>query len=119
MITKEKANLFAKDWINSWNSHDLDRVMSHYDDVEYFSMFLAKLTENKSGFLKGKKNVQEYLSKGLQSYPDLKFKLENIFLGISSVTLQYISVNNLVAAEVFEFNERGLVSRVQCHYAQD
>lgn len=117
MITKEQANKFAKDWIASWNSHDLDRVMSHYDDeVEYFSIFLTKLTNNESGFLKGKSKVKSYLAKGLESYPDLHFQLNNVFLGVASVTLHYVSVNNLIAAEVFEFNKLGLVSRVQCHY---
>ncbi len=119
MITKEQAYKFAEDWIGSWNSHDLDSVMSHYDDeVEYFSMFLTELTDNESGFLKGKSKVQDYLSKGLEAYPELKFNLNNVFLGIASVTLHYVSVNDLVAAEVFEFNKQGLVSRVQCHYIQ-
>lgn len=66
MITKEQAQNFANDWIASWNAHDLDLVMSHYDeDVEYFSMFLLKLTDNKTGMLQGKENVRNYLSKGL------------------------------------------------------
>ena len=32
MITEEQARPFAKDWIEAWNSHDLERVMSHYDE---------------------------------------------------------------------------------------
>jgi hypothetical protein len=119
MITEEQATSFANDWIDSWNAHDLDRIMSHYDqDVEYFSMFLAKLTDNKAGMLQGKDNVKEYLSKGLSAYPDLHFKLLNIFVGVASVVLHYQSVNNLIAAEVFELNTQGLASRVQCHYYQ-
>lgn len=119
MITEQEAEEFANDWIASWNAHDLDRVMSHYDeDVEYFSMFVAKLTEDSTGRIKGKRNVREYLSKGLAAYPDLNFKLIHFFLGVSSITLQYESVNNLIAAEVFELNSQGLVKRVQCHYTQ-
>jgi len=119
MITEEQASEFAKDWIASWNAHDLDRVMSHYDDnVEYYSMFLLKLTDNKTGILQGKDHVKQYLAKGLEAYPDLQFKLLNVFLGVSSVTLHYESVNNLIAAEVFEINDKGLASRVQCHYYQ-
>jgi hypothetical protein len=119
MITEEQAMSFANDWIDSWNAHDLDRIMSHYDqDVEYFSIFLAKLTDNKAGMIRGKDNVKEYLSKGLLAYPDLHFKLLNIFVGVASVVLHYQSVNSLIAAEVFELNTRGLASRVQCHYYQ-
>ena len=119
MITEEQADDFAKDWIASWNAHDLDRVMSHYDNnVEYYSMFLLKLTDNQTGMLQGKDNVKQYLAKGLDAYPDLQFKLLNVFLGVASVTLHYESVNNLIAAEVFEINNQGVASRVQCHYYQ-
>lgn len=63
MITEGEAHEFASNWIASWNAHDLDRVMSHYDDnVEYFSMFLLKLSGNKTGILRGKENVKQYLA---------------------------------------------------------
>ena len=114
---KINADKFAQNWIKSWNAHDLNDILSHYDDnVEYLSVFVAKLENNDSGMLHGKKQVKNYFKKGLESYPDLHFELENIFVGITSITLQYKSVNNLLAAEVFELNEKGLVKRVQCHY---
>lgn len=120
MISEEQAEEFARDWIASWNAHDLDRIMAHYDeDVEYSSMFLLRLSDNKAGALWGKKNVREYLAKGLATYPDLQFKLLRVFVGVRSIVLHYRSVDKLVAAEVFELSDNGLVSRVQCHYCQD
>lgn len=32
MISKEQAHAFATDWIESWNTHDLGRIMAHYDE---------------------------------------------------------------------------------------
>ena len=32
MITKEFASAFAHHWIESWNKHDLDEILSHYSD---------------------------------------------------------------------------------------
>jgi ketosteroid isomerase-like protein len=26
------AERFAKEWVAAWNAHDLDRVLSHYED---------------------------------------------------------------------------------------
>jgi hypothetical protein len=119
MISENKAHEFANEWVAAWNAHDIDRVMSHYDDnVEYFSAFVVKLTGNHSGMIQGKELVKEYLSKGLEAYPDLNFKLQRIFIGVASITIQYKSVNNLLAAEVFELNDKGLAIRVQCHYHQ-
>ena len=117
MLTEQKAKAFAAHWIQSWNDHDLESIISHYsDDVEYFSAFLTKLSDSPSGTLRGKGAVKEYLGKGLAAYPDLHFVLVNVFWGVRSVVLLYQSVNNLAAAEVFEFNEHGLANRVQCHY---
>lgn len=117
MITNEQAHSFSNDWIESWNAHDIDRIMSHYDEnVEYFSMFLAQLTDNKLGRLQGKGNLRNYLVKGLEAYSELKFILLDVFVGVASVTIHYERVNNLIAAEVFEINENWKATRVQCHY---
>lgn len=80
--------------------------------------YLLKLTDNKTGMLRGKDKVKDYLAKGLIAYPDLHFKLINVFVGVGSIALNYESVNKLMAAEVFEINDKGLASRVQCHYYQ-
>lgn len=117
MITEQQAKNFATQWIQAWNDHDLEAVLSHYaEDVEYFSVFLSRLADNPAGVLRGRNNVRAYLAKGLAAYPDLKFSLLDVFIGVRSVVMRYQSVNNLVAAEVFEFNTDGLVARVQCHY---
>lgn len=119
MVNEQKAKDFANHWLDSWNKHDLNLIMSHYaDEVEYFSPFLTKLTDNTSGTLTGKPAVQAYLAKGLTAYPDLEFIPRKIYWGVNSVAIQYKSVKNLEALEVFEFNESGLVNRVQCHYDQ-
>ena len=119
MMTEQQAIEFANNWIAAWNAHDLERVMAHYDNnVEYFSVFLLKLTDSTTGMLQGKNNVKAYLAKGLEVYPNLQFTLIDVFLGVRSVTIHYQSVNHLIAVEVFEINAQGLVSRVQCHYRQ-
>lgn len=117
MISKEKAYDFAKHWISSWNAHDIERIISHYDDdVEYFSTFVAKLTANPSGMLYGKEAVKDYFVKGIKAYPKLRFELQNIFTGTDSIILEYKSINDLLAAEMFELNDKGLAVRVRCHY---
>lgn len=117
MITEERAKEFSEGWIASWNAHDIERIMSYYaENVEYYSPFVVKLTGIKSGMLQGKAVVKEYLSKGLEAYPDLHFVLDSIFVGITSISLKYQTVNSLTAFEVFEFDDEGLVNRVQCHH---
>jgi hypothetical protein len=117
VLTDQELKEFASHWIRAWNDHDIESIISHYsDDVEYFSGFLTRFAGNAAGTLRGKGAVKEYFAKALAAYPDLHFLLINVFRGVRSVVLQYRSVNGLTAAEVFEFNGKGLVDRVQCHY---
>ena len=45
MITREFADRFAQEWIDAWNSHHLERVLSHYaDDFEMSSPYIAQIT---------------------------------------------------------------------------
>lgn len=119
MVTKEQAAEFAEKWLAAWNSHDLDKVMAHYaEEVEYFSVFSTKLTGNGSGVIHGKEKLKEYFGRGLQIYPNLHFTLKNVFTGVKSIALLYRSINNLLAAEVFELNGEGRITRVQCHYTE-
>lgn len=117
MITEKTAREFASHWIDSWNAHNLEDIISHYaEDIEYFSVFLLRLSNIPSGMLHGKHNLKEYFAKGLKAYPSLRFVLLDVFWGVKSVVLRYQSVSNLIAVEVFELDNKGLVSRVQCHY---
>ncbi|MDP3877197.1 MAG: nuclear transport factor 2 family protein [Methylobacter sp.] len=41
------AEHFANDWIDSWNSHDLQRILSHYaDDFEMSSPVIIQLAND-------------------------------------------------------------------------
>lgn len=117
MLTERHAREFAERWIGSWNDHNLEEIVSHYaEDVEYFSVFLSRLSDNPEGTLRGKDRLRGYFAKGLAAYPELHFELLDVFWGVRSAVLRYRSVNGLVAAETFEFDAQGLVARVQCHY---
>lgn len=117
MIDSSFAERFAADWIDSWNSHDLDRVLAHYtDDFTMSSPLIIKIAGEPSGTLRGKDKVRAYWTKGLQLIPDLHFELINTLPGIDSLVLYYKSPRGL-AAEVFHFNETGKVIRSHANYA--
>ena len=44
MIEQAFAEVFAADWIDSWNSHDLSRILSHYsEDIEMSSPVIVEV----------------------------------------------------------------------------
>jgi hypothetical protein len=120
MISIAEAQLFAREWVEAWNSHNLEAIMAHYDEaVESISPFAAKSLGDPSGKVKGKSNLRAYFRKALAAFPDLKFEIFNIFKGVSSLVIYYRSVKGLLAAEVFVLNDRGKVIKVLAHYDAD
>jgi len=111
------AEQFAADWIDSWNAHDLGRVLSHYtDDFEMSSPFIIQVAGEPSGRLCGKAGVGAYWSKALQLIPDLHFELVSVLVGVGSVTIYYKGAGSRLAAEVFFFDPNQKVSRSVAHY---
>lgn len=116
-MDKTFAEHFAADWIDSWNAHDIPRVLSHYaDDFEMSSPVITQVTGESSGKLTGKAAVGAYWSKALALIPDLRFELISVLAGVDSVTLYYKGARGRLAAEVFFFGAEGKVSRAVAHY---
>lgn len=108
---------FARSWITSWNSHNMEDILSHYsEDIEITTPMIRLATGMESGSLKGKEEVADYWRKGLQKFPDLHFELMDVMEGINSVALYYKSVMNKKAVEVMFFNEQGKVNRMYALY---
>ena len=117
MIDKKFAEDFASDWIASWNSHDLNRILSHYSDqFEMSSPVIIQIVGEPSGRLNGKIAVGAYWAKALQVLPDLRFELLTTLIGVDSITLYYKGARGL-AAEVFHFGPDRKVVRAYAHYA--
>lgn len=118
MMTEEIALIFAREWIETWNSHNLKKILSHYSEkIEFSSPFIINLLGNLSGTIRGKKELKSYFEKGLSAYPDLQFKLIQVLSGVNSLTLYYESVRGMKAAEVMVLNSKNKITLVTAHYS--
>jgi hypothetical protein len=117
-MTEAEAQDFAHEWIEAWNSHDLERILEHYaEDVEVTSPLVEAVLGPGRVTVRGKPALRGYWSKALARFPDLRFLLFRAYAGPQSVILHYQSVQGLVAAECMELDADGRVFRVLAHYA--
>jgi ketosteroid isomerase-like protein len=117
MITREFADHFAQEWIDAWNSHDLERILSHYTDTfEMSSPYIAKIVGEPSGVLKGKAAVAAYWATALERMPTLRFELHSTLVGAESLVIYYRGARGM-AAEIFFFDSQEKVARSCAHYA--
>lgn len=120
MLTQEFANQFAQDWVEAWNAHDLDRILSHYaDDFEMTSPYIVAVMNNPSGVIQGKANVRDYWSKALARLPDLKFELLQVTFSLHSIAIYFENVTrDRRTIEWFLLNDDGVCCKSVAHYDQ-
>jgi ketosteroid isomerase-like protein len=116
MVTDHKD--FAREWVEAWNSHDLARILSHYEeDVTLISPRAKLVLGVEDGTVRGKAALGDYLRAALVKVPDLKFTLNRVFAGVHSVLIEFTTSDGRHGAEFMDFGINGKVARVIAHYA--
>jgi ketosteroid isomerase-like protein len=118
MIDETRADAFVRDWIDAWNTHDVDRITAHYaDDVEYHSPVIARVQDGPPE-LRGAAALRAYVTAALERHPQLHFDpAVAVAVGADSVAIVYRSVADQLAVETLVVDEGWHVVRAYCHYA--
>ena len=117
-VTKDEAWSLANHWVAAWNAHDLDLIMTHYEDaIELISPVAARLLGTPDGKVEGKPNLRAYFQRGLEAYPELHFRLEDVLWGINSIVLYYTNQKGTRTGEFMELSASGKVVRVVANYS--
>jgi ketosteroid isomerase-like protein len=119
MVDSKWAKEFAQEWIEAWNTHDLDRILSHYvEDFEMRSPVIVERMGVASGVLKGKEAVRSYWGPALTAPSSLKFVLHDVLAGTDSIALYYYNVTRgRMVAEILTLNEQRQVVSGSAHYS--
>ena len=117
-MTREEAWNLADLWVAAWNAHDLDLIMTHYEDaVELTSPVAAQLLGTSDGRVVGKASLKAYFQRGLEACPELNFRLVDVLWGLNSVVLCYTNHKGTRTAEFMELSAIGKVARVVANYS--
>ena len=117
-MTRDEAWKLANNWIAAWNAHDLELILTHYENTaELTSPAAAQLLETADGKVLGKANLRAYFRRGLEAYPELRFQLQDVFWGVNSVVLYYKNQKGTHTAEFMELSANGKVARVVANYS--
>jgi ketosteroid isomerase-like protein len=106
---------FADSWESDWNSHDLDAIMSHYrDDVVFRSRKAIPLVGH--GEIVGKIALRAYWAAALERQPDLKFRVQEVFVGYKMLAISYLNHCDILAVETLYFDQNNMVYKAAaCH----
>lgn len=118
-LDQDEAVAFAREWIDSWNSGELDRILSHYtEDFEMSSPLVREIMGVESGRLQGKEAVGSYWSIRLSAKPPVNFEFIEVLAGVGAIAIYYRNMTRRRRViEHLRFNEAGLVSHAQALYS--
>jgi hypothetical protein len=118
MFDEKFYESFAAEWVAAWNSHDIERILSHYDSAfEFSSPVLARFSPASGGKLKGLDAARAYWSKGLAARPELHFEMVTVLQGVKSLVVYYKGLGGNLCAELFVFGSDGKVIESHAHAA--
>lgn len=111
-MTHDEARRWAEQWVDEWNRHDVEAVLTHFaDHVEFCSPVAATVMGDPSGTVRGKAALREYWTIALRSRADLHFELDDVHLGVDCISIQYRNQVGRHVTEMAVFGADGLVVR--------
>lgn len=98
------ARRFASDWRDAWNAHDLDAILSHFaDEIVFTSPLAQRYVDGSDGVVRGVGELRAYWSEGLRRSPDLHFEIEDLYLGVDTLVINYRNHSGGLVNEVLTF----------------
>jgi len=117
-MSAENNKKIALKWFEAFNEHDLEKLLSLYNDnAEHFSPKLKIRKPETQGLIKGKAALHEWWQDAFDRLPTLKYEVLKLTADNEQVFMEYIrhvqNEEDLRVGEVLQINNGSIVfSRV-------
>lgn len=114
-MTSQKNLSIAHAWFEAFNSHNLEKLLSLYDDeAEHFSPKLKIRHPETNGLVIGKNALRTWWQDAFERLPTLHYKVTSLTANSDRVFMEYSrTVENeedMLVAEVLEIKEGNIVA---------
>lgn len=117
-MNSQEITSIAYKWFDAFNQHNLEQLLSLYDDnAQHFSPKLKLRKPETNGLVIGKEAMRDWWKDSFERLPTLKYKVTSLTANTDRVFMEYVrSVENeedMLVAEVLEIRDNKIVlSRV-------
>lgn len=111
-----QANLsIAQAWFEAFNNHNLEKLLSLYDDdAAHFSPKLKVRQPETNGLIVGKNALRLWWQDAFERLPSLHYKATTLTANSDRVFMEYIRTvdneNDMLIAEVLEIKEGKIIA---------
>ncbi len=117
-MNAEQNKQIATKWFEAFNEHDLEKLLSLYDDqAEHFSPKLKIRLPETKGLIKGKQALRDWWKDAFDGLPTLQYEVIKLTSDSEQVFMEYIrhveGEEDLRVGEVLEIKNGAIIfSRV-------
>jgi len=114
-MTPEKLQSIAFKWFDAFNNHNLEQLLSLYDDdAEHFSPKLKIHKPETDGLVVGKQALRDWWQDAFDRLPTLNYKVTSLTANSDRVFMEYIRTvegdEDMLVAEVLVVKEDKIVA---------
>jgi len=114
-MTPEKLQSIAFKWFDAFNSHNLEQLLSLYDDdAEHFSPKLKIRKPETNGLVTGKSALREWWKDAFDRLPTLHYKVTSLTANGDRVFMEYVRTvsgeENMLVAEVLVVRDDKIIA---------
>jgi hypothetical protein len=116
-LTRAQGDRLAAEWIEAWNGHELDSILSLYSsEVVFQTPTIIDTLGIPDGTVRGVDALREHFARGLKRLPDLRFELDRVYVGVRSLAIVYCWRDGTPVCELHEYDAKNLIEQVQALY---
>lgn len=114
-MTSQKNLSIAHAWFEAFNAHNLEKLLSLYDDeAEHFSPKLKIRHPETKGLVTGKNALRNWWQDAFDRLPTLNYKVTSLTANSDRVFMEYIRTvkneDDMLVAEVLEIKDNSIVA---------
>ena len=111
----QKLESIAFKWFDAFNAHDLEKLLSLYDDhATHYSPKLKLRKPETNGLVTGKSALREWWKEAFERLPSLHYKVTSLTANESRIFMEYLRIvdgeDALLVAEVLEVRDNHIVT---------
>lgn len=113
-MNPERNIAIAHAWFNAFNNHDLEQLLSLYDEeAQHYSPKLKLRQPETQGWIRGKDSLRSWWSDSFKRLPQLQYKILTLTANDKRVFMEYLrqvpDEHDMTIGEVLEINNDGLI----------
>jgi len=114
MISQKNLSI-AHSWFEAFNAHNLEKLLSLYDDdAQHYSPKLRLRHPETNGLIIGKEALGNWWQDAFDRLPSLHYKVTSLTSNSERVFLEYMRIvegeENMLVAEVLEIKDAVIIS---------